>query len=323
MSELTDNESKKAKRLVHEYRFDKDTHHVALVHRSQGGAASGYTEALVMKSVDDILDADIEKATMVKVTLPFDDFLEKFFHVYSEDAEILTAILGFKDEEEMSEQDRCDMSWEDYKAEREKEKQDFINSVEILKSVKDGKESIQDLNVASLLSIRSTQAKFETYLEKSKTIGNPVKQSKKETPVDKEVTLEIQKAKDELSVVQVQLAELQKAKEASDSALALALADVQKAKDEVEVMKAEKLANVQAARLAQLEAVKPKEEAAELFKSLSPLDDVSFATVIKSFKSSADLEAEALKEKGVGGSQAEEPVDKVAEILKAKYIPKQ
>ena len=86
---------------------------------------------------------------------------------------------------------------------------------------------------------------------------------------------------------------------------------------------AEKLADVQKARLAQLEAVKPKEEAAELFKSLSPLDDVSFATVIKSFKSSADLEAEALKEKGVGGSQADESVDKVAEILKAKYIPKQ
>lgn len=313
-------EQKKAKRLVHEYRFDKDTHHVALVHSSQGGAASGYTEALVMKSVDDILDADIEKATMVKVTLPFDDFLEKFFNIYSEDADILTAILGFTDEEDMSEQDKSEMSWEEYKAEREKEKQDFINSVEILKSVKDGKETIQDLNVASLLSIRSTQGKFESYLEKSKTIGNPVKQSKKETPVDKD---EVQKAKDELSVVQVQLAELQKAKEASDSALALALADVQKAKDEVEVMKAEKLANVQKARLAQLEAVKPKEEAAELFKSLSPLDDVSFATVIKSFKSSADLEAEALKEKGVAGSQAEEPVDKVAEILKAKYIPKQ
>ena len=313
-------EQKKAKRLVHEYRFDKDTHHVALVHRSQGGAASGYTEALVMKSVDDILDADIEKATMVKVTLPFEDFLEKFFNVYSYEAEVLTAILGFKDEEDMSEQEKSDMSWEDYKAECEKEKQDFINSVEILKSVKDGKETIQDLNVASLLSIRSTQAKFETYLEKSKTIGNPVKQSKKETPVDKD---EVQKAKDELNTVQTQLAELQKAKEASDSALALALADVQKAKDEVEVMKAEKLANVQATRLAQLEAVKPREEAAELFKSLSPLDDVSFATVIKSFKSSADLEAEALKEKGVAGSQADEPVDKVAEILKAKYIPKQ
>jgi len=313
-------EQKKAKRLVHEYRFDKPTHHVALVHSSQGGAASGYTEALVMKSVDDILDADIEKATMVKVTLPFDDFLEKFFNIYSYDAEVLTAILGFKDEEDMTEQEKSDMSWEDYKAECEKEKQDFINSVEILKSVKDGKETIQDLNVASLLSIRSTQGKFEAYLEKSKTIGNPVKQSKKETPVDKD---EVQKAKDELNTVQTQLAELQKAKDASDSALALALADVQKAKDEVEVLKAEKLANVQKARLAQLEAVKPKEEAAELFKSLSPLDDVSFATVIKSFKSSADLEAEALKEKGVSGSQAEEPADKVAEIIKAKYIPKQ
>lgn len=310
-------EQKKAKRLVHEYRFDKDTHHVALVHRSQGGAANGYTEALVMKSVDDILDDDIEKATMVKVTLPFEDFLEKFFNIYNYEAEVLTAILGFKDEADMTEQEKSEMSWEDYKAECEKEKQDFINSVEILKSVKDGKETIQDLNVASLLSIRSTQGKFEAYLEKSK---NPVKQSKKETPVDKD---EVQKAKDELNSVQAQLAEMQKAKEAADSALALALADVQKAKDEVEVMKAEKLADVQKARLAQLEAVKPKEEAAELFKSLSPLDDVSFATVIKSFKSSADLEAEALKEKGVAGSQSDESVDKVAEILKAKYIPKQ
>ena len=109
--------------------------------------------------------------------MPFDDFLEKFFGLWSEDAEILTAILGFKDEEDMSSEDKSNMSWEDYKAECEKEKQDFINSVEILKSVKDGKETIQDLNVASLLSIRSTQAKFETYLEKSK-IG---KQSKKET----------------------------------------------------------------------------------------------------------------------------------------------
>jgi hypothetical protein len=88
-------------------------------------------------------------------------------------------------------------------------------------------------------------------------------------------------------------------------------------------MKAEKLADIQKSRLEALEAVKPKEEAAELFKSLSPLDDVSFATVIKSFKSSADLEAEALKEKGVAGSQSDESVDKVAEILKAKYIPKQ
>ena len=292
-------EQKKAKRLVHEYRFDKDTHHVALVHRSQGGAANGYTEALVMKSVDDILDDDIEKATMVKVTLPFDDFLEKFFNVYSDDADILTEILGFKDEEDMSEQDKSEMSWEEYKAECEKEKQDFINSVEILKSVKEGTETIQDLNVASLLSIRSTQGKFESYLEKSK---NPVKQSKKETPVDKEV----QKAKEDLNAIQVQLAEMQKAKEAADSALALALADVQKAKDEVEVMKAEKLADVQKARLAQLEAVKPKEEAAELFKSLSPLDDVSFATVIKSFKKDMTLEEESLKEKGIAGGDSKE-----------------
>ena len=53
-----------AKRLIHEYRFDKATHHVALVHKNQGGAANGYKEALVLKSTNDIQDEDIEKATM-------------------------------------------------------------------------------------------------------------------------------------------------------------------------------------------------------------------------------------------------------------------
>ena len=49
----------------------------------------------------------------------------------------------------------------------------------------------------------------------------------------------------------------------------------------------------------QLEAVKSKEEAAELFKSLNSLDDVAFATVMKSLKAAPDLEAEVFKEKAL------------------------
>ena len=98
-----------AKRLIHEYRFDKPTHHVALVHKNQGGAASGYKEALVLKSTNDIQDEDIEKATMVKVTLPFEDFLEKFFGMWGEQAEILTSILGFElEEDDMEEGEEMD-----------------------------------------------------------------------------------------------------------------------------------------------------------------------------------------------------------------------
>lgn len=280
----------KAKRLIHEYRFDKDTHHVALVHKGQGGAANGYKEALVLKSTNDISEDDILKATMVNVTLPFTDFLEKFFGMWCDNAEILTQILGFElEEDDMAE---ANMSWEEYKAKEEEEKQKFINSVEILKSLKDGDVVIGDLSAKSFLSVLQAQEKFEAYLQKAK-----------ETPVN---TVELQKAKQDLAAVTAQLAELQKAKDAVAQELQTALADVQKANDEVAKLVAEKQKAKDEARLQQLEAVKSKEEAAELFKSLSALDDVAFSTVMKSLNASAKLEAEAFKEVGVQGGQKQE-----------------
>ena len=290
-----------AKRLIHEYRFDKATHHVALVHKNQGGAANGYKEALVLKSTNDIQDEDIEKATMVKVTLPFEDFLEKFFGMWCDDAETLTQILGFELEEDDMEEN---MSWEQYKAKEEEEKQKFIQSVEILKSLKDGDVSIGDLSAKSFLSVLEAQEKFEAYLQKAK-----------ETPVN---TVELQKAKKDLADVTAQLAELQKAKDAVAQELQAALAEVQKAKSLNDSLIAEKQKAKDEARLQQLEAVKSKEEAAELFKSLNSLDDVAFATVMKSLKAASDLEAEVFKEKGVSGG-ADDSTDLVAKMLANKY----
>lgn len=291
-----------AKRLIHEYRFDKPTHHVALVHKNQGGAASGYKEALVLKSTNDIQDEDIEKATMVKVTLPFEDFLEKFFGMWGEQAEILTSILGFELEEDDMEEES--MSWEQYKAKEEEEKQKFIESVEILKSVKEGDVSIGDLSAKSFLSVLQAQEKFEAYLQKAK-----------ETPVN---TVELQKAKQDLATVTAQLAELQKAKDAVAQELQSALAEVQKAKELNDSLIAEKQKAKDDARLQQLEAVKSKEDAAELFKSLNSLDDVAFATVMKSLKTASDLEKEVFKEKGVSGG-ADDSTDLVAKMLANKY----
>jgi vacuolar-type H+-ATPase subunit I/STV1 len=290
-----------AKRLIHEYRFDKPTHHVALVHKNQGGAANGYKEALVLKSTNDIQDEDIEKATMVKVTLPFEDFLEKFFGMWSEHAEVLTSILGFDlEEDDMDE----NMSWEQYKAKEEEEKQKFIESVEILKSVKEGDVSIGDLSAKSFLSVLQAQEKFEAYLQKAK-----------ETPVN---TVELQKAKQDLADVTAKVAELQKAKDAVAQELQAALAEVQKAKELNDSLIAEKQKAKDEARLQQLEAVKSKDEAAELFKSLNSLDDVAFATVMKSLNAASVLEAEAFKEKGVSGG-ADDSTDLVAKMLANKY----
>lgn len=291
-----------AKRLIHEYRFDKPTHHVALVHKNQGGAANGYKEALVLKSTNDIQDEDIEKATMVKVTLPFEDFLEKFFGMWGEQAEILTEILGFELEEDDMEEES--MSWEQYKAKEDEEKQKFIESVEILKSVKEGDVSIGDLSAKSFLSVLQAQEKFEAYLQKAK-----------ETPVN---TVELQKAKQDLATVTAQLAETQKAKDAVAQELQAALAEVQKAKELNDSLIAEKQKAKDDARLQQLEAVKSKEDAAELFKSLNSLDDVAFATVMKSLKTASDLEKEVFKEKGVSGG-ADDSTDLVAKMLANKY----
>ena len=100
--------------------------------------------------------------------------------------------------------------------------------------------------------------------------------------------------------LQAALAEVQKTKELNDSLIA----EKQNAKDD--------------ARLQQLEAVKSKEDAAELFKSLNSLDDVAFATVMKSLKTASDLEKEVFKEKGVSGG-ADDSTDLVAKMLANKY----
>lgn len=291
----------KAKRRLTDIKFEKDGSHVALVHVNQGGAASGWTEAVITKATEDVVYEDIEKATMVKVTLPFEDFLEKFFGLWCDDAETLTQILGFELEEDDMEEN---MSWEQYKAKEEEEKQKFIQSVEILKSLKDGNVSIGDLSAKSFLSVLEAQEKFEAYLQKAK-----------ETPVN---TVELQKAKQNLADVTAQLAELQKAKDAVAQELQAALAEVQKAKELNESLIAEKQKAKDDARLQQLEAVKSKEEAAELFKSLNSLDDVAFATVMKSLKAASDLEAEVFKEKGVSGG-ADDSTDLVAKMLANKY----
>ena len=312
MSEIV----KKAKRRLSNFDFSGEGAAIALVAKEQGGAANGY-QTLVMKSTKDITTKDIEKATMVKVTMPFDDFLEKFFHVYSDDAEMLTAILGFTDEED-DKPDTMDMSWEEYKAYCEQEKQDFINSVEIMKSVKDGKATVDSLSADKYLKVLTAQKYFETYLEKAK---NPVKQ--KETSLEQEEDLslqvDIEKATNDLKA---QIVEITKAKEASDTALAAALVDVKKAKDQVAELLKEKQTNIEKARMDTLSKLVPQDQVTDLFKSLNSLDDNSFAVVVKSLELNRDLEDESFKEKGVSGEDGSNAIDPVAKIIKAKYQTK-
>lgn len=300
-------EQRKAKRRLTDINFAKEGSHVALVHSSQGGSANEWHEAVVMKATDDVNDEFLEKATMVRVTLPFDDFLEKFFGVWSEQADMLTEILGFSDEEDMEEKDKSEMSWEEYKAYCEQEKQDFIDSVEILKSIKQGEVNVEDLNAKSYLSVLLTQSLFEQHQEDIEKAVSTSKEKKVQ------IEVELQKAKDDLAAKDV---EIQKA--VAD--LQKATADLAAMKQELDVLKAANEKAKDDARMDALKEVASDEEAVDLFKSTKALDDAAFAVVLKSLKAANAKEEEIFKEKGVSNGQATvEEIDPVRRTLLAKY----
>ena len=89
--------------------FGAEDCHVAVVHKLQGGASNGYKEALLLRSTDDVKPEDevelIRKVQNVVINMSFENFLEKFFNMYNDDAYILTKILGFETERENSEKD--------------------------------------------------------------------------------------------------------------------------------------------------------------------------------------------------------------------------
>lgn len=104
----------KAKRKLKDFDFSKEGAAIALVHKNQGGAANGY-KTLVMKATDKYSPEFIEKASQVKVTLSLPDFLEKFFHVWGEDAELLATLFGYEPSEDNSEEYSTQSFWSWYR----------------------------------------------------------------------------------------------------------------------------------------------------------------------------------------------------------------
>ena len=295
-------EQKKAKRRLTDINFAKEGSHVALVHSSQGGSANQWHEAVVMKATDDVNDEFLEKATMVKVVLPFDDFLETFFGMWEEDADTLTEILGFSDEEGEPEED-SGMSWEEWKACQEQERQNFINSVEIMKSCKDGEISLGDLNAKTFLNVLQTQQRFE---EKQKEAEKAFTSSKENNVKIDEALAEVQKAKDAL-------AEVQKAHDA--------LAEVNKSLvAKIEAFEADAKAKKAEARKAALADVIPADKLEDVFKGVADLPDAAWEGVLAGYKALDAQVEKSFTPKGVDGEgKSPEKEDKVEAILKAQF----
>lgn len=207
--------TRKAKRVVTKFNFDKlmqsgNKAHVALV-----DAAANEQEVLVLKA----------KAPVVKVEMEMTKFLEKFFGLWDEDAEALVKILGYDDEEdegkkENSYDEATGMTkWvgdgytntEGYIVKR-------IGKVSLLKG-KEVSELSPDM-VELIKSLQETVGDLE-----APSVEGEVDTLKHST--DGETTMN----EEEILAMQAELADLKKAKEATDGLVA-ELAELKKAKED-------------------------------------------------------------------------------------------
>ena len=314
----------KAKRKLTDITFEHEGAHLALVHKAQGGAASGY-KTLVMKSVDNRSPEFIEKASQVKVTLSLPDFLEKFFHVWGEDAELLATLFGYEPSEDESEEYSTQSFWSWYREkamehgavdswgdpitrptsqDRKEWVEDQLQGIEILKSAtlaKGSADFINSLTEEQYLNL----LKDQQFIEKSFKLqevkkdldgesgGKPTKGvNPKQTKASKADTQEKEMTQETIEKAQYDAKEVE---------LQKALADIQKAKEEIELFKAKEKEAVEKAREAEVvAAVVDVDASAKLFKAVKDLDAEAFkdvVDVVKALTAKVD-ESEMFKEKG-------------------------
>ncbi|QQG33310.1 hypothetical protein [Pectobacterium phage PcCB7V] len=119
---------------------------IALTHRDQGYSANNRHVSLLTKSEVDPekLTVDIIKSLeQVQLTISMEEYLRRFFHLWSGDAELLTKVLGMKTEFEQSIEDNPpdDDSWEAEWNERHQEYlEQKLSSVTLIKKAKAGDE---------------------------------------------------------------------------------------------------------------------------------------------------------------------------------------
>lgn len=276
--------------------------HLAVTLSDLEGAASGYNTALLMKKLDENLDKDkieqvllkakqelettmnleqqLEKAK-VSVEMSFQDFLYKFFGLYSTESDMLAMMLGMYEPEEDSEVE----TYEDYLA-------DKASAVTIMKSLKDSNELDKDFNNLSIedrLSVYSLQKSFEQYLGKQESsvasdedtvVQSDVNLEKsKEEMMDFKELLKSEEMQDLLATVKSEaIAEFQKSAEAEKKDLEGQVEELVKAKRDAEA----------AAEQVKVEA--ETEKANELVKSLSFVAEDSQEALVKALVENRNAE---------------------------------
>lgn len=158
---MTDTLKQKAKRVLKKFDFSKEDHNISLVGESVGHAANGRKTVLLKATNPKEETIEIKKALeQITVTLSMEEFLRKFFDMWSDDAELLTKLLGFETEYEAykaAEVARGEEPW-DYS----KYLEDKVSKFQIMKSLNDG--TVTSITKSAFNDIVATQQSIETAL---------------------------------------------------------------------------------------------------------------------------------------------------------------
>ena len=327
---------RKAKRKLTNIDFSGETSHIALVHAEQGGCASGANYKLALKNTN-FSQEFIEKMQQIRVTLSIPDFLEKFFHLYGSDAEVLARMLGYVPEENDKE-DEYDSNWyENYIQEK-------LDSFEILKSLKESESianTLATLDEKQYLLMLTDQATLEKALNnKESELVALATESDNSTHASVEKSVEVSTSKSTKSKETLMTKQVENSAEMVEKSLMVTLqkalddqaVELQKALETIAVHQKEKQEQIQKSKTAQFTAViKDEKLQAPIVKAALALeaqeDFDAFLVALTAMQSQIEKQKDFVEKSALfqeqGASTSEEPKDKesaVARILKSKQV---
>lgn len=299
--------TQKAKRRLTEFNFESSGSHVALVHRDQGGAANNYT-TLICKATNGITDQQVasELALIEKAKLNSQIRRELSDAVKSK----------FQDDED---------EWlylEDFDDSRVffwRENSLYVATYTVSRRdeyiVADTATSVEtewfyvETGKAILSEVAKDKLEDGEYVLVNKALNNPETSGR----VEKALAAFTEK-KEKMQE------EIQKAVAAKDAEIAKLQADMASLQEIVKAAETAKKDAMLKARETEVSAVL-KEGAVELVKSTAELNDEAFAQIVKALgvQKAAVEASDLMNEVSDPNASAAQPVNKTAEIIKAKY----
>lgn len=315
---------RQAKRKLSDIDFSREDAHIALVSKQQGGPANGADYALIMKAANRSPEF-IEKMQAVQVTLELPEFLERFFHLYGSDAEVLARLMGYV-EEEKEENEEGDY-WENYIQER-------LSSFKVLETLKESEDiskSVSELTEEQHLNVLNDQKYLEDLIKQVQSkkdatgVSGAVKSPKGRISKKKEIPMSQEDVKqDEPKVEMVEKAQF----ESIEKALTETKELLKAAQEQLVAFQAKEKEAITKARFAQVkDAVGDEAVATVLFKAVGLVEDQ--AVVEEVVKALAGLKAQVeqsdlFKEVGASAQDQSPAVEEsgVTKLLKAQFASK-